>query len=141
MPRTRPSQRLLVWQLSDQLRSEVRKLTRRDALDCDHKLRAQIEDAAGEIVHNIEKALATDHDGEFARFVRLARSAVRDLQTGLRIALMKRRITQRDTNAADELLSRLYPALSALLATANSRSETSGRLPSCSRPSAASSRT
>jgi four helix bundle protein len=106
---------LLVWQLSDQLRSDVRKLTRGEGLDCDYKLRGHIEDAAGEIVHNIEKALATDHEGEFARFVRIARAAVNDLQTGLRIALMKKRVSQRDFNEAQELCSRLYTALASLL--------------------------
>jgi len=115
MRHTRVSERLLVWQLSDQLRSGVRKLTRGEALDCDYKLRVQLDDAAGEIVHNVEKALATDHEGEFARFVRLARTAVSDLQAGLRIALMKKRVSQRDLSEAHELCSRLYPALAALL--------------------------
>ena len=115
MRHTRASQRLLAWQLSDQLRSGVRKLTRGEALDGDYKLRGQLEDAAGEVVHNVEKALATDHDGEFARFMRIARSAVSDLQTGLRIALMKNRVSQRDFSEAQELCSRLYPALASLL--------------------------
>jgi four helix bundle protein len=115
MRRTRASERLLVWQLSDQLRSDVRKLTRGEGLDCDYKLRGHIEDAAAEVVHNIEKALATDHDAEFARFVRIARSAVSDLQAGLRIALMKKRVSQRDLSDAQELCSRLYPALASLL--------------------------
>ncbi|HVG56251.1 MAG TPA: four helix bundle protein [Vicinamibacterales bacterium] len=115
MRHTRASERLLVWQLSDQLRSDVRKLTRGEGLDCDYKLRGHIEDAAGEVVHNIEKALATDHDGEFARYVRIARTAVSDLQTGLRIALMKKRVSQRDLGEAQELCARLYPALASLL--------------------------
>ena len=120
MHRSRASERLLVWQLSDQLRSDVRKLIRGEAFDCDYKLRAHIEDAAGEVVHNVEKALATDHDGEFARFVRLARSAVNDLQAALRIALLKKRLAQTDIREAGELLSRLYPALSSLLVHASS---------------------
>lgn len=120
MRATPASERLVVWQLSDQLRSEVRKLTRCELLDSDHRLRSQIEDAAAEIGHNIEKALATDHGGEFGRFVRLSRSAVTDVRAGLRIALMKRRITQAQLRDVEELLSRLYPALSSLLATSSS---------------------
>ena len=115
MRHSRASGRLLTWQLSDQLRSSVRKLTRGEALDVDYKLRVQLEDAAGEVVHNVEKALAADHEGEFARFVRIARTAVSDLQAGLRIALMKRRVSQRDLSEAQELCSRLYPALASLL--------------------------
>ena len=117
---TPASERVLVWQLSDQLRLEVRKLTRSEAMDSDHRLRSQIEDAATEIGHNIEKALATDHAGEFGRFVRLSRSALTDVQSGLRIALMKRRVTQSELRDVEELLSRLYPALSSLLATRSS---------------------
>ena len=120
MRHTRASERLLAWQLSDQLRSGVRKLTRGEALDGDYKLRGQLEDAAGEVVHNVEKALATDHDGEFARFMRIARSAVSDLQAGLRIALVKKRISQRDFSEAQELCSRLYPALASLLVQSSS---------------------
>ena len=120
MHRNRASARLLAWQLSDQLRSSIRKLTRGEALDRDYKLRVQLEDAAGEVVHNVEKALATDHEGEFARFVRIARTAVGDLQTGLRIALMKKRVSQRDLGEAHELCSRLYPALASLLAESSS---------------------
>src|SRR5688572_483714 len=103
---TRASERVLVWQVSDQLRSEVLKLTRGEPLRSDHKLRSHIEDAAGEIGRNLEKALATDHAGEFARFLRLARSAVTDVQAGLRVAIMRRHVTSFDVSKAAELLSR-----------------------------------
>ena len=115
MHRNRASVRLLAWQLSDQLRSSIRKLTRGESFDSDYRLRVQLEDAAGEVVHNVEKALATDHDGEFARSVRMARTVVSDLQAGLRIALIKKRVSQRDLSEAQELCSRLYPALVSLL--------------------------
>lgn len=115
MRRTRASERLRVWQLSDQLRSDVRKLAKGEGLDCDYKLREHIEDASSEVVHNIEQALATDRDVEFARFIRLARSSVNELNTGLRIALMKKRISQRHFSDVEELCSRLYPALASLL--------------------------
>ena len=109
------SRRLLVWQLSDQLRLEVFKLTRRERLDSDHKLRSQIEDAAGEACRNIAEAFATDRGRDFARFVRLARAAINDVQAGCRIALMKRYVTEAEFRAVREILSRLYPTLSSLL--------------------------
>jgi four helix bundle protein len=129
MRATAASERLLVWQLSDELRSQVRKLTKSEPLNSDHRLRSQIEDAAAEIGHNIEKALATDHAGEFGRFVRLSRAAVSDVQAGLRIALMKRRISQAELRHVEELVSRLYPALSSMLATRTS----AARLPAAQR--------
>ena len=112
---TSASERRLVWQVSDQLRAEVLKLTRDEKLASDHKLRSHIEDAAAEIGRNIEKALATDHVGECARFLRLARSAVSDVQAGLRAAIVKKHLTTSDVSKAGELLSRLYPALTSLL--------------------------
>ena len=137
----RASQRVLVWQIASQLRSEIRTLTDAEALNADHRLQSHLDDAAEEVGRNIEKALATDHPGEFARFVRLARAAINDLQSHLRTALMKKRLAESDARDVRELLSRLYPALSSLLATASSRSETAGRSPSYSHPSATSSRT
>ena len=112
---TRASERRLVWQVSDQLRADVLKLTRGEPLASDHKLRSLIEDAAGEIGRNIEKALATEHVGECARFLRRARSAVSDVQAGLRAAIVKKHLTSSDVSKAAELLSRLYPALTSLL--------------------------
>ena len=112
---TRASDRRLVWQVSDQLRVEALKLTRGEPLASDHKLRSHIEDAAAEIGRNIEKALTTDHAGECARFLRIARAAVNDVQAGLRAAIVKKHLTSYDVSDVAELLSRLYPALTSLL--------------------------
>jgi four helix bundle protein len=113
------SPRMRVWQLSDQLRSAVANLTAGETLCGDHKLRSQIDDAAGEVCRNIAEAFGTDRDREFARFVRLARAAVTDLQDGLRVAVMKKYVTEPDLKSVGEILGRLYPALSSLLAHGN----------------------
>ena len=112
---TRASERRVVWQVSDQLRAEVLKLTSGEPLASDYKLRSHIEYAAAEIGRNLEKALATDHLGECARFLRLARSAVSDVHAGLRAAIVKKHVRSSDVSTAGELLSRLYPALTSLL--------------------------
>jgi four helix bundle protein len=110
-------------------------------LNFDRRVRFQIEDAAAEVGRNIEQALATDHPGECGRFLRLARSAVNSVKAGLQIARLKKYVVEEDVRPTEESLSRLYPALSSLLATANSPSETPGPLPSYTRPSATPSRT
>lgn len=125
----RASGRLLVWQLADQLRTEVFKVTARDAFDADHKLRTQTDDAVDAICRNIAEALGTDRDRDFARFVRLARSSVNDVQDALRRAQMKKMAADADVRHVRELLSRLYPALSSLL-TESSRTSNQGRRPS-----------
>lgn len=141
MPSSRSSERLAVRQLSDQLQSDIRRLTRGESLQFDRRVRSQIEDAAAEVGRNIEQALATDHSGECGRFLRLARSAVNSVKAGLQLARLKKYVVERDVRPAEELLSRLYPALSSLLATASSPSGTPDPLPSYTRPSATSSRT
>ena len=141
MHNSHPSERLAIRQLSDQLQSDIRRLTRAESLDFDRRVRSQLEDAAAEVGRNIEQALATDHSGECGKFLRLARSAVNSVKAGLQIARLKRYVVEQDVRPAEESLSRLYPALSSLLATANSLSGTPGPLPSCTRPSATSSRT
>jgi len=141
MHNAHPSERLAVRQLSDQLQLDVRRLTRSESWDFDRRMRSQIEDAATDVGRNIEQALATDHPGECARFLRLARSAVNSVKAGLQIARLKRYVVDQDVRPAEESLSRLYPALSSLLATASSPSGTPGPSPSYSRPSATPSRT
>ena len=141
MHNAHPSERLAVRQLSDQLQSDIRRLTRGESLQFDRRVRSQIEDAAAEVGRNIEQALATDHSGECGRFLRLARSAVNSVKAGLQIARLKKYVVEQDVRPAEESLSRLYPALSSLLATASSPSGTPGPLPSYIRPSATSSRT
>ena len=141
MHNAHPSERLAVRQLSDQLQLEIRRLTRSESLGFDRRMRFQIEDAAAEVGRNIEQALATDHSGECGRFLRLARSAVNSVKAGLQIARLKRYVAEQDVRPVEESLSRLYPALSSLLATASFPSGTPAPLPSCTRPSATTSRT
>jgi four helix bundle protein len=110
------SERLTVWKLSEQLRLEIKRLTRRERMDCDYRLRSQIRDAAAEISRNIAEALAADRDRDCARFARLARADVSDLQNALRTAVMKKFVAEADLKAAREIVARLYPALSSFLA-------------------------
>ena len=109
------SQRATAWELSEQLRLEVVKITKQTTFNADTKLREQIADAADGVSRNLTEAFATDRDREFARFVRLACGSLRDLQDGLRAALLKKAFVERDVRGIRELLSRLYPALTSLL--------------------------
>src|SRR6185503_8170444 len=134
MHNSNPTGRLALRQLSDQLQVDIRRLTRSESFNFDRRVRTQIEDAAADVGRNVEQALAIDHPGECARFLRLARSAVSSVKAGLQIARLKRYVGEQDVRPAEESLSRLYPALSSLLATASSPSGTPDPLPSYSRP-------
>jgi len=114
---------LIAWQLADQVRLEVFKVTQAQALDADHRLRSQIDDAAGSICRHIAEALSADRDLDFARFVRRARASVTDVQDGFNRAVLKKYLAETDLRDARELLSRLYPALSWLLADCSASSQ------------------
>ena len=130
------SQRVFASQLSAQLQRELSKLTNQIP---DVRLQTQIDDAVQAVCRCTADALAAERAQDVARFVRMARAAISDIQNGLRAAVVKRALDERDLSGVRELLSRLYPALSSLL-TANFQSGTPGPLPSYTRPSAAPSR-
>lgn len=103
------------WRLSDQLRSEVASVTARFPLDADARLHKQLDDAAAAASSRIAEALTTDRHQDVARSIRLSLASIADIQEGIRLALLKRACVESDLRELRELLSRLYPALSALL--------------------------
>ena len=58
MPGARHFTELIVWQLGDQHRAEIFKLTKRPRLRADLKLRSQLDDAADSICRNIAEGSA-----------------------------------------------------------------------------------
>ena len=113
---SRHSNRRLAWQLADQLRLEVFKITKLPSLDADTKLRSRIDEAAASVCRHVTEAFGCDRDREFARFVRLACSSIADVQDGVRASLTKKYVTEKDVAPVREVLSRLHPALTSLLA-------------------------
>lgn len=103
------------WRLSDQLRSEVARLTARFPLDADPHLHRQLDDAATAASSRIAEAFTTDRHQDVARSIRLSLVSIADIQEGIRLALLKRLCVESDLRELRTLLSRLYPALSAML--------------------------
>lgn len=115
------SQGRSAWRLSDQLRAEVLKLTRRLPIDADQRLREQLDDAAAAASRRISEAFMTERPQDFARFIRLSRASVDEVQEGIRLVLLKRMCVESDLRDLQEILSRLYPALSLLLVSQQPR--------------------
>ena len=109
-----------VWQLSGQLRSEVARLIARFPLDADRRLHQRLDDAATAASSRIADAFTTERNQDVVRAIRLSLASIADIQEGIRLALLKRACVESDLRELRELLSRLYPALSALL-VANQR--------------------
>ena len=105
---------LIVWQLGDELRLEIFRLTKRRPLHADFKLRSQLDDAADSVCRNIAEGFGCG-DVEFARFLRIARLSLNEVQDELHSALLKAYVTETNLVPARNLMRRLYPALSSLI--------------------------
>jgi four helix bundle protein len=105
---------LIVWQLADQLRTEVFQLTKRGRFHADFKLRSQLDDAADSACRNIAEGFGGT-DREFANFLRIARRSLNEVQDGFHSARLKEYLSDADLVPARSLLRRIFPALSSLL--------------------------
>ena len=106
---------LIVWQLADKHRVEVFALTGQPAFRQDYKLRSQIDDAADSVCRNIAEGFGSESHREFARFLRIARRSLNEVQDGFRSAQIKRHLVEDDLSTARQLQRRLYPALASLI--------------------------
>ena len=106
---------LIVWQLADQHRVEVFALTERSSLRQDYQLRSHIDDAADSVCRNIAEGVVSESHREFARFLRIARRSLNEVQDGFRSAQIKRHIVEDDVRTARGLQRRLYSAIASLL--------------------------
>ena len=106
---------LIIWQLGDQLRVQVFALTKNHPFAADFKFRSQIEDAADSVCRNIAGGFACKTDKEFARFVRIGRRSLNEVQDAFHSAVLKRYVADADLIAARSLMRRLYPAIASFL--------------------------
>ena len=67
MPVARHFTELIVWQLGDQHRVEIFRLTKRPAFHADLKLRSQLDDASDSVCRNVAEGFGCKSDREFAR--------------------------------------------------------------------------
>ena len=117
MPGARHFTQLIIWQLADQLRAQVFELTKKFPFAADLKLRSQVDDAAESVCRNIAEGFGCKSDREFARFVRIGRRSLNEVQDCFRSALLKGYVADTDLVASRRLMRRLYPAISSFLRT------------------------
>ena len=108
---------LIIWQLADELRQHVFELTKRRPFATDFKLRSQLDDAADSVCRNFAEGFGCKSDKEFAKFVRIGRRSLNEVQDCFRSALLKGYIAETDLAPSRRLMRRLYPAISSFLRT------------------------
>jgi four helix bundle protein len=91
------------WQKARQLANAVYDLTDQPGFAKDFKLRDQIRDAAGSVMHNIAEGFDSGTKPEFIRFLKIARRSASEVQSELYLALDRQYITQDDLIHAYDL--------------------------------------
>ena len=69
------------WQKARQLANAVYELTNQSGFAKDFRLRDQIRDAAGSVMHNIAEGFDSGTDPEFIRFLKIARRSASEVQS------------------------------------------------------------
>ena len=119
LQRMRPARHftdLLIWQLSDQLRIETIKLTKRPQFGRNFRLREQTDDAIDSVCRNIAEGFAGDTHGQFASYLRISRRSLCELKDAFISAEEKQLASPADLVAGRQLIARIFPQLDRLIA-------------------------
>ena len=118
MTKVRRFEDLICWQKARSLANTIHSLTRHPEFSKDFRLRDQILDAAGSVMHNIAEGCDAGTDPEFVRFLKMSRRSASEVQSELYLALDRKYIVEADLrpayNQADEV-KRLVNGLVAYL--------------------------
>jgi four helix bundle protein len=100
MTKVRRFEELICWQKARVLANMIHSLTRRTEFSKDFRLRDQILDAAGSVMHNIAEGSDSGTDPEFIRFLKMARRSSSEVQSELYLALDRKYITETELKQA-----------------------------------------
>ncbi len=111
------------WQKARQLANAVYDLTDQPGFAKDFKLRDQIRDAAGSVMHNIAEGFDSGTDPEFIRFLKIARRSASEVQSELYLALDRRYIMANDLKTAYELATEAKRLINGMIAYLRKQSQ------------------
>ena len=104
------------WQKARQLANAVYDLTDQPGFARDFKLRDQIRDAAGSVMHNIAEGFDSGTDPEFIRFLKIARRSASEVQSELYLALDRKYIALHDLKTAYDLATEAKRLINGMIA-------------------------
>ena len=81
------------WKKAKELANMIYNLTEQKGFDRDFRLRDQVRDASGSVMHNIAEGFDAGSDAEFIRFLKISRRSASEVQSQLYLALDRKYIT------------------------------------------------
>jgi len=104
------------WQKGRQLANQIYELTTHAAFSKDFRLRDQINDAAGSVMHNIAEGFDAGSNLEFIRFLKMSRRSASEVQSELYLALDRKYITGDELNCAYNLATETKRLINGMIA-------------------------
>jgi four helix bundle protein len=104
------------WQKTRQLTNLVYDLTSHNEFAKDFRLRGQIRDAAGSIMHNIAEGFDAGSNPEFIRFLKMARRSASEVQSQLYLALDRNYIEAEELKSAYNLATESKKLINGMIA-------------------------
>jgi len=126
MSKVRRFEDLICWQKARGLANIVHGLTRHPEFSKDFRLRDQILDAAGSVMHNIAEGCDSGTDPEFIRFLKMARRSGSEVQSELYLALDRKYITEAELKQAYEQADETKRLINGLIAFLRKSSQKGG---------------
>ena len=100
MTKVRRFEDLICWQKARSLANIIYGLTCHPEFSKDFRLRSQILDAAGSVMHNIAEGCDAGTDPEFVRFLKISRRSASEVQSELYLALDRKYIVEAELEGA-----------------------------------------
>ena len=105
---------LICWQLANDLKLQIYRLSEHQAVMKDFRFRDQIRDAAASAPRNIAEGFGRRTHREFAQFLDIARGSLMECQNHLQDAVDRGYLSQADLEALDALAKRACGAVARL---------------------------
>ena len=88
------------WKKAREHTNMIYDLTEQKGFSRDLRLRDQIRDASGSVMHNIAEGFDAGSDTEFIRFLKISRRSASEVQSQLYLALDRKYITETQLQTA-----------------------------------------
>jgi four helix bundle protein len=104
------------WQKARQVTNFVYDLTSHHEFARDFRLRDQIRDAAGSVMHNIAEGFDAGSNLEFIRFLKMARRSASEVQSQLYLALDRKYINAEELKTVYNLATEAKRLINGMIA-------------------------